>query len=160
MFFFQIKGAWCARVLSFSRKYFAVFRKSSPTLSARITEGLNNRTVQQNGISMGGRCYLLSWFKWHKYTKNLHVYCEKTMHMSVCGTKNLCLPTLLENLNLCSDFSQKKNEKSISGVCACACACERVCMCVLGGSPDRNRGGSWRFRNFNVKGDWMKWFLP
>ena len=45
------------------------------------------------------------------------------MHMSVYGTKNLCLPTLFENLNLCSDFSPKKNEKSISGVCACACVC-------------------------------------
>ena len=31
-------------MLSLSRKYFAVFRKLSPTLSARITEGLNKRT--------------------------------------------------------------------------------------------------------------------
>ena len=92
-------------MLSFSRTYFAVFRKLSPTLSARITEGLNKRTG--------------------KFSKNLLAYCEKTMHMGVYGTKNLCLPTSFENLNLCSDFSPKK-----IGECACACVCERVRVCV------------------------------
>ena len=53
------------------------------------------------------------------------------MHMSVYGTKNLCLPTSFENLNLCSDFSQKKNEKSICYVCACACVWEREFVCVF-----------------------------
>ena len=47
-FFFQIKGAWCACGLNFSRTYFAVFRKLSPTLSARITEGLNKRMSLEN----------------------------------------------------------------------------------------------------------------
>ena len=46
------------------------------------------------------------------------------MHMSVYGTKNLCLPTSFENLNLCSDFSQKKmkNQKVV---------CVRVRVCVF-----------------------------
>ena len=48
------------------------------------------------------------------------------MHMSVYGTKNLCLPTSFENLNLCSDFSQKKIDE-----CACACVCERKFVCVF-----------------------------
>ena len=43
MRFFQIKEALCECVFSLSRKYFAVFRKLSPTLSARMTEGLNKR---------------------------------------------------------------------------------------------------------------------
>ena len=68
------------------------------------------------------------------------------MHMSVYGTNNHSLPTSIENLNLCFDFSQK------NGVCVCVCAC--VCVCVFKeGGPDKSRGGSGRFGNFNLKGD-------
>ena len=45
----------------------------------------------------------------------MHAYCEKTMHMSVYGKNNHCLPTSFENLNLIFLIFSEKNEKSISG---------------------------------------------
>ena len=60
--------------------------------------------------------------------------------MSVYGTNNHCLPTSIENLNLCFDFSQK------NGVCVCVCVFKE-------GGPDKSRRGSGRFGNFNLKGD-------
>ena len=47
------------------------------------------------------------------------------MHMSVYGTKNLCLAILFENLNLCSDFSQKKWKMRVH---VCVCVREFVCV--------------------------------
>ena len=36
----------------------------------------------------------------------------------------------------------------------CVCVCVRACVCVFKeGGPDKSRGGSGRFRNFNLKGD-------
>ena len=53
------------------------------------------------------------------------------MHMSVYGTKNLCLPTSFENLNLCSDFSQKKKKKKQYVMCVRVRVCEREFVCVF-----------------------------
>ena len=53
------------------------------------------------------------------------------MQMSVYGKNNHCLPTSFENLNLCSDFSQKKWKINKWCVCVCVCVCVTEFVCVF-----------------------------